>query len=494
MIRSIAYFFILFSYVFVFLAEANDDKDRAYEDRIRSIYLKNYKKPITSEEWSKLINFLEKTYKLKYKDNFWDLSKSFFKDNLYWSKLWVANPTIENPHRIYKGDSIKFDIKTLSSVNTSKYSIPISKQFPDIKIPPQLYKQRSLREYEIPSSLPYIKENINLEPVSSEIHLLLNSIKIDRRAPLPFYLSEEKPQEVGKVLGKDSYGLMSFNGEDILVKIEGEVSADSRYTVFKNRGSLRSSLFNLLKTVGYEIQIKGEIKILHYVIGTESIYRAQVVKSLAEITEGDSVSFGSNPVFTLSQKGNYGTANGIITGSSNKKIKMLSPYSIVYLNKGTSNGVRVDDLYHIRARASHGLKKHRERPYRYKQPSIGKLRVIHASPDVSTAIIIQAKDQIYLNDFFSSSLGFISDLEKSESHESIERPKDSYELKENLLEVEESIEEDSEESKEDVEEIEEDMEEIEEDIEDVEGEESDSMKDVENEFKDLEDLEEIEEF
>ena len=469
---------------------------------------------------------MKKSYKLKYKDNFWDLSKTFFKDNLYWSKLWVANPLIENPHRIYKGDSIKFDIKTLSAVNTSEYSTPLSEQFPGIQLPDQLYKRRSLREYEMPSSLPFIKKNINLESVSSEIYLSLDPVQINRQALLPFYLSEESPQKDGEVISKDSYGSKAFNGENIIVTINDEVSIGDRYTVFKNRGRLKFSLFNLLqKSNGYEIQINGEIKILNYLVGTDSTYRAQVVKSLKGITKGDSIYSGRQPSFTLSQKGSYGTANGSLLESPNKRRNMLSLYSIVYLDKGKSHGVRVDDLYNIRAKSSNNLKKHSKRPYKYKQPSIGQLRVIHAASDVSTAVIIQAKDQIFINDLFSSSLGSISDLEQSESHESIESSEDiqqdfsdSEEIEEDFSDSEE-IEEDSEEIEEDFsdseeieedfsdsEEIEEDSEEIEEDSEeedfsdseeieeDSEGEDSEeNMKDIQDEFKDLEDLEDLEE-
>ena len=55
MIKLLNYFFILFLCIFSFLATSNNEK--SYEDRLHSIYLKNYKNPVTNDEWSKVISF-----------------------------------------------------------------------------------------------------------------------------------------------------------------------------------------------------------------------------------------------------------------------------------------------------------------------------------------------------------------------------------------------------------------------------------------------------
>ncbi|MGI9548854.1 MAG: LysM peptidoglycan-binding domain-containing protein [Bdellovibrionales bacterium] len=492
------FYFLILSFSLLVSGET----DKSYENRLHNIYLKHYKNPVTQQDWSQLINQLEKSYKLKYKDNLWDLSKTFFKNNLYWSKLWVANPSIGNPHRIYKGNSIHLDLKSLKAVNTSKYSVPIAAQFPGVKLPDQKYQKRSLTENEMPSSLPYIKENLQLEALSSDIDFELRSTPINRQSFIPFYISGDKPSNMGKVIGKEGYGLKSFNGEHVILKLNGELSVGSRYAVFENRGSL-SSFFNFISTDGYEIQIKGEIKILNYIDGTDGLYKAKVIKSLDGVAMGDLISSDSALTFKLSQRGITGQGNGKIIGSPNPNKKMISIYEIVYLNKGRSDGIKVNDIYYIRAKSDKVLEKYSKRSHGYRQPNIGQLRIIHADLNISTAIITEAKDQIYIDDFFSGSKGSIFDLEKSKSYESDikedlkKEGMEDFEQDFERIEDEEEEEDLLEEEREELEDEEEEQEEIEDEEEEEEEDASnpeDNIKDIEQEFKDLEDLEEIEEF
>ena len=74
--------------------------DSEYEKWIYNIYLRHYKDPVSNTDWNSKVQSLPQNYQLKFKDNLWDLSGSFFKNSLYWSKLWVANPQVENPHLI----------------------------------------------------------------------------------------------------------------------------------------------------------------------------------------------------------------------------------------------------------------------------------------------------------------------------------------------------------------------------------------------------------
>lgn len=55
------------------------------------------------------------SYSIQSGDSLWDLSKSFFGDGFYWSKLWAENPVIGNPHKIEPGQSLVFRAGTLNS-------------------------------------------------------------------------------------------------------------------------------------------------------------------------------------------------------------------------------------------------------------------------------------------------------------------------------------------------------------------------------------------
>ena len=485
--KSCIYFLFLLSASF--FAKANINSDVAYENKLHQIYLSHYKNPVPHSQWSQFVSQLGKSYILKHKDTLWDLSSDFFKDNLYWSKLWVANPSIENPHRIYKGDSIAFDTKSLVAVTASPYGVSLSAQFPHVHVPPQKNKKKGLMENEIPSSLPVIKDDVFLREQISDIDLVLTPDPIQKQALLPVYLSEDSVQGVGEVVEKEGYGSMMLNGENIIVRIDNAIQIGGKYTIVSQRRSINSSLFNFFQGKGNEILIKGEIKVLSHLSEADSLYLAQVTKSVNVITKGDKLISGKAPVYTLSQKGTVGSAKGSIVGAFKHNSNIFSLYSIVYLDKGRSDGVQTGDIYYIRGKSPYSS----DRSFAYKQPYIGKLRVIHTNPNSSTAIIVESKARIYINDIFTGSLELISDSSSLEHHEEIE-------VEEIDSDVPSEFEQNIEDSEEDLEEYldEEGLEAIPE--EEASDEDSgnyenieENLEDVKKEFQDFEDLEDVEE-
>ncbi|MCY4512326.1 MAG: LysM peptidoglycan-binding domain-containing protein, partial [Bdellovibrionales bacterium] len=391
--------------------------DKEYEDYLHGIYLKQYKDPVPFEVWSSLVSSLSQpSHQLQYKDNLWDLSESYFKDHWLWSKVWVANEHISNPHRIRKGDTIRFDLKTLSAVNWKSHSVDIQKQFPNIRIPAALYQKPALSKREIPASLPNIKDR--LDPSPPDAGFDLEPVPINKNALLAFYLSEEDLSGQGVVKSKDGYGLSAMNGEDVIISYDGEVVEGGIYTIFENRGSPVFSLFSFIGVnfKGYEIVVKGSVKIMGYLEGSDSLYRARVIKSLAPINPGDRVMSGHAPRYILSQKGTHGSTKGQIIGSPHKEQKYFGMYSFVYLNRGLSNGVQVGDSYHVRLNKDTEI----QYPYLYDKPAVGKIRVVHANPDTSTAIVSGIRDTVKVGDFFEPSSGMSAVTDSLRDHEVID--------------------------------------------------------------------------
>lgn len=90
------------------LAPASDEPNADFEKRLAEIYA-GHSEPVSSERWSELIGAkAQESYSVQTGDTLWDLSHTLFGDGFYWSKLWAENPEIHNPHRIEKGQALRF--------------------------------------------------------------------------------------------------------------------------------------------------------------------------------------------------------------------------------------------------------------------------------------------------------------------------------------------------------------------------------------------------
>ena len=90
------------------LAPPSDEPNADFEERLAEIYV-GHSEPVSSERWSELIGAkAQESYSVQTGDTLWDLSHTLFGDGFYWSKLWAENPEIHNPHRIEKGQALRF--------------------------------------------------------------------------------------------------------------------------------------------------------------------------------------------------------------------------------------------------------------------------------------------------------------------------------------------------------------------------------------------------
>ena len=399
--------------------------DVEYENRLHNIYMKHYKDPIPYEDWNNTIQNLPKTYQLEFKDNFWDLSGSWFQNSLYWSKLWVVNPEVENPHRIFKGDFIKLDPMALSQVTKSPYGADLEDQFIGLSAPPQFSKP-ALSEENFPSSLPYVPLLI---PENELDFSDLSRFRPPDRIPIPYYLSDTVPQKDGEIIGTDSYGrFFGVTGEDLILSLSQNTPEGTIYTVFETKKTLFS--------IESEVQIKALLKITGFIQGS-GLYKAQIVSALDGISLKDSLFKGSAPSYTVA-KTKFGKGNGMIIGSPYKTDDLFSVGSLVYLNKGSADGLYVEDSFYIIPTSKKKLLF--KRPTEKTKTAIGVLKIIHTAQQKSTAVILSAQDSIHIGDQFTSLISPI-ELEQIEESEFLEQGSEFLEEMEEVETEEDFIDE-----------------------------------------------------
>ena len=393
-------------------------EDSEYEKWIHNVYLKHYKDPIPNSEWNSRIQNIPKQYKLEYKDNLWDLSGSFLRDSLFWSKLWVTNPEVENPHLVYKDNFIKFDPLALSQVNKSKLSVDIQDQFPGLTLPP-IFSKTALSESQIPSSLPQLP--IFIVPKDEIDFKRLNQPYRAETQPIPFYLSDSIPSVDGEILGKDGYGkLFGVSGEKVILRLDDNVPIGTDFTVFRSKGKYGNLVSRLSPSSEYEIQVKGILKVVSYIQGTGSLHKARVVSAIDQMSAEDLIFRGRPLTYTFSDK-KIATGEGKIIGTPDKTRVFLTTGSIVFLNKGSKDGLYKSAAFFIRPNKEHP--DFFERPYKYEGAILGKLKVIHVSKNKATAVILSARDKIYIGDAFSGAVSAY-EMEKIEELDTIDKGQD----------------------------------------------------------------------
>lgn len=81
-----------------------------------------------------------KDYVVKRGDTLWGIANMFLKDPWLWPEIWYVNPEIENPHRIYPGDTIHLalarDGRTALQVVRTSGNLPYGKLEPMLRSQP----------------------------------------------------------------------------------------------------------------------------------------------------------------------------------------------------------------------------------------------------------------------------------------------------------------------------------------------------------------------
>ena len=385
-----------------------------YENRLHNIYLKHYKDPISYEDWNKSIQGLSNNYQLQYKDNLWDLSNKWFQNSLYWSKLWVANPKVENPHRIFQDHFLKLSPQAISQIAKAPHGVSIKEQFAGLSLP-QTFSKPALSSDELPASLPHIPLLIFDDTLKLEVSDL-NRFRPRDKIPIPAYLSDEVPSTDARIVGSNSYGsFFGVTGETLVLSLDQRASEGSFYTIFEKKGR---GFFSREQ----EIKIKAIVKITRFIQGS-ALYEAQVVTALSTISVDNSIFKGLPPSYNVNPTKLGRAKGGFIIDSARDEVSLLSVGSIVYLDKGRADGLHVEDSFHIIPSSSKIITF--KRPTEKIQTSIGTLKVIHLSQNKATAVILSASDSIYSGDQFTNLVDSI-EVEQIEDSQFLEQGQEHF--------------------------------------------------------------------
>ena len=162
------------------LAPASDEPNASFESRLSQIYAQ-HSEPVSDEKWTEMIGArAAENYSVQTGDTLWDLSQTLFADGFYWSKLWAENPEIQNPHKIAKGQAIRF----IGGTESTPPEVLVVKDEPDALT---IQTQAAFEKEDVVPAIQEVKEEELLDFDKSTLYSMKDLKEASSVNHAPFY-------------------------------------------------------------------------------------------------------------------------------------------------------------------------------------------------------------------------------------------------------------------------------------------------------------------
>ena len=419
-----------------------DEPNLDFEARLYRIY--SNAPAVTSEKWTTMVGKRKAdSYTVQAGDTLWDISNTFFGDGFVWSKLWAENGLLENPHRISKGQNLRFvagdessgpslgvemrgpaaaeeeaegiaELAKLRPKEDVQAEVPMFKEDAEKEVSPEELQSGDadmdalIAKPDIPgakkkrpvlSKLPSSFKQANLVDHTGEY----DSTGLDAPKPKSFttpasiipnsYLAEKQPTGVGTVSELEVGDQLAGMGEIVYVKLSRGANSGEKFNVVNPKQKI---ILSNLGEVGPVVDICGTIEVLSTIDDEKNVYRAAVVHTVNPIPKGALVTEEAFPKSDYSGKGNKKNIElRVIGGEFDERRKVIGEHAVLYLDGGKNAGIAVGDILTIQS--NRGLRNDKSEFASYNRP-IGTVKIVKAEPSVSTAIVLNAEDEILIGD------------------------------------------------------------------------------------------------
>jgi len=316
-----------------------------------------------------LITFAEtqeiKEHKVIKGDTLWGISKIELNDPFMWPAIWKENPDIANPRWIYPGQIIKVPISLIQSDKKEEGSLPkpetLSQEPVTKEVTQEVKKEvhvikHPLVNYSLIMASGYIAETI---PVIGQVCVCPSEQKVS-----------DKTIAVAGQVDDSSSGMTLYGNEDIVyVNVNNPVKIGDKFYVIKVSEPVYHPITGT--QIGYVITISGIAEIVE-VKGGDTM--AKITKCFGEITQGDILDTYYD-IKTPMTTGDFRSPdiNGMIVAAA-VQTPSHSTLDIVYIDKGSKDGIEVGDMFKTLAVDAHAV------------PN-GTIQVISCRDHTATAII-----------------------------------------------------------------------------------------------------------
>lgn len=300
-------------------------------------------------------------------DTLWDISEKYMNNPYFWPKLWQWNDYITNPHFIYPGDKIML-------------------------IPPK-HLMRSAPLAEEPGKAEKVVETAQVEtttvaeeetkPEEPAPKIIIERQKYNiRHLRSSGMISPVEMEASGEIVDAIDEKIMLGDGDKVYMALKNRVENGEILSVFKPTREILHPVTK--KSLGHKIERLGHIKVLGF---SEGITSGEIIESFNVISRGDKV----RPMEHLPEEIAIKEVSMPLEGRIVTSMEELSVYGqndVVYIDLGRNDGVETGFIFTVYKPA------HKKGQYTLPAETIGRLLVFQVKDMTSTALIIDAVQEI----------------------------------------------------------------------------------------------------
>jgi len=249
-----------------------------------------------------------KDYVVKRGDTLWGIANLFLKDPWLWPEIWYVNPKIENPHRIYPGDTVHL---ALSSDGRTALQVVRGASLPGSKLEPML------RSVPLESAIPTIPYGV-----------------IGAFLERPGVLSKDEVHKAPYVLALRGEHDIAGAGDEVYVKkLDSQSTTGARYAVMHVDQELRDPDGH--RNLGYLTIYTGTAQLVR----PGQIAKATLTDSHRETLQGD-VLVSEDVMPTSDFRPHppahpvHGTIIAVVAGAD-----VAGQFDVVAINRGSDDGL-----------------------------------------------------------------------------------------------------------------------------------------------------------
>jgi LysM repeat protein len=312
-------------------------------------------------------------YAIKKGDTLWDISNTFLKDPFLWPFIWKANQYITNPDLIYPGK--KLAIPSLAPIEKALQAPAAPKEQLVEKQTTTAEKPEGAKpteEVQAPASKFIVPEKAQAPVVNKYTMLSAGFVNLE----------ESRDVIVGSKEGKTIFGYDDIVYVTIRSK---EAAVGDKFTIYRMLKKVRHPVTG--ETYGRLVKVLGILRLTEK--GKEDTYAARITLSFDASEKGSLLTPYQEPtlVFNTAQEKPKDINGYILEVMDGRTINAQT--DIVYLDKGSADGVDPGDTFTVYARSKRKI---------YPKVVLGEAQVFLVKERTATAIVTKSTNYIARGD------------------------------------------------------------------------------------------------